>query len=126
MISTKYINILRKARLKSNCKIKMSAIAISGGRILAIANNTEGSAGNGVYRYSRHAEDNLLRLLNVRRRAGASNVYIPVVYVYREHGKRSGKALLSRPCRLCEHNLRAAGVKRVIFSTASGWEVMRL
>ena len=116
----KYLHILKKARLKSNCKIKMSAIAVSGGRILAVASNMEGSSGAGEYQYSRHAEDNLLRL--IRRIPSRTRVYL---FVYRQHGT-SGRRLLARPCKKCRRVLAKANIKRVWYTTEDGWVEERL
>ena len=125
-MNIKHLRTLKKARLLSDCKIKMSAIAVKGGRVIAVACNTEGSAGKGVYRYSRHAEDNLLRLLNIRRKTGGCSVQLPTIFVFREHGGEMRSQLTARPCRLCQHSLREAGIKKVKYSTEAGWIELRL
>lgn len=116
----KYIRALKKARLKSNCKIKMSAIAVKGGKIIASACNTDGSAKRGTYQYSRHAEASLLQTLLWK----AHDTRVTTVLVYREHGG-SGKWLQSKPCRLCRRELAKANIKEVLYVTEEGWKKLK-
>lgn len=107
-------DVAREVRLKSTCTTKVGAVLERGGRILSVACNTPGSASNGRWRYSRHAESNLLTNKDAR---GAT------AYVYRAHGI-TGAPLLARPCAVCYGRLAEAGVRRCYYTTPSGWEVI--
>ena len=65
-----------------------------------------------------HAE--LGAILNVER----SNTEGATIYVVRVNKK--GEQRLSKPCHMCESAMRYCGIKRVIYSTNGGYEVMKL
>lgn len=120
LVNPSYVKILKKARLKSDQKIKVSAMLEQGGRILAVSYNKSGSSRKGYYEYSRHAEDRLVRT--------ASNANSATVYVYREHaGSKEGRLLLlAKPCRLCRKQMVEAGIKTVVYSSPEGWVKAKL
>lgn len=106
----------QQVRELSNCTTKVGAVLERGGRILAVAPNSQGSMKHGGYLYSRHAEGSVL--LNKNARGGS-------VYVYRSH-QQTEAPLLAKPCDRCAQRLRDAGVKKVFYSTVAGWEEMKL
>lgn len=74
------------------------------------------SRGSSVFRQSMHAEMDLIRKLG-NRAAGAK------IYLYRFNnadGPESRCNKNGRPCMLCQHALKAAGVSRVVYVNDDG------
>jgi deoxycytidylate deaminase len=65
-----------------------------------------------------HAE--LGAILNVER----SNTEGATIYVVRVN--KRGQQRLSKPCHMCESAMKYCGIKRVVYSTNGGYEVMKL
>lgn len=81
-----------------------------GGRVLATAHNTNASSLNGYG----HAETRACRMAVA---AGHSLVGATVVSI---RVTRAGKLANARPCAKCAENMRAMGVRKVVYSTAAG------
>lgn len=104
------LHVAAAASRLSAMKPRVGAAAVRGGRIIAIGYNRAGSSKQARDAWSRHAEVTACLRADLR---GAT------MYVYREHGL-TGEPLLARPCKSCWAVMRAAGVRRVVFTTAGG------
>ena len=86
------------------------AIVESGGRVLAMATN---SARPFKGAFSTHAE--IAALAKAGLLAKDADLYV-------SRFCPSGRMGLSRPCPDCHKAIEAAGIKRVFYSTETGWE----
>ena len=105
----RYLEIARAAARQSTQKKQVGAVVVRGGRVLGLGYNREGSCKQTPGAWSRHAE--VVAVLDAGDARGCT------VYVYR--GKLSPR--LAKPCASCRVVLKAAGVKRVVYSTVGGY-----
>jgi deoxycytidylate deaminase len=122
----KYLELASRAAIQSNYPhFKHGAVLVKSASVISVAFNKKGYTSFGAkfrsvnrYHATLHAE--LASVLNVERRSteGAT------VYVVRIN--KAGQFRLSKPCLMCEAALRYCGVKKVVYSTAEGFEILRL
>lgn len=103
---------------------QFGAIVADGSKMLSSGRNRSShskipkivSEKTGKRYYGLHAElDALLKC--------SYNMRNATVYVYGQN-RRSGKSIYSKPCELCEIFLKRVGIKTVVFSTYTGYEVI--
>jgi len=106
-------------------RFKHGAALVKGSSVINTAYNKNGYCSFGARFYegnpnnvTLHAE--LASILNIER----ENTENSVVYVVRVN--TAGEYRLSKPCKMCESAMRFCGIKKVIYSTNDGFEVMRL
>uniref|UniRef100_A0A6C0KU24 CMP/dCMP-type deaminase domain-containing protein n=1 Tax=viral metagenome TaxID=1070528 RepID=A0A6C0KU24_9ZZZZ len=114
LYSKKFFSVLRLLIQESHfsTRIHKHACAIlRGGKIIDISNN------NIKNRVANHAEQNLLyRWKNCT----LHNCILFVVRVV-----QGDKFADSKPCFHCVQNIKKSGIKKVVFSTNSGFEIMK-
>lgn len=101
--------------VKSNCKHRLGAVIVKGGRVL--------STGYNEIRYSRfiqattvHAEEAaIIKLLDKK---ALSQLVSSELYVSRTCP--SGNSGLARPCSRCMDLIKSVGIKRVHYTTDNG------
>lgn len=98
---------------------KHGAVLVAGGRVVGRgvnrANPDVALRSRGYW--SIHAEMAACRRVTLAGRSG-------VLYVART--SNTGHGVMSRPCRLCQQQMRAIGIRLVIYTTPEGMEEMRL
>lgn len=110
----RYLEIARAAARQSIQKKQVGAVIVRGGRVLGLGFNREGSCKQTPTAWSRHAE--VVAVLDAGDARGST------VYTYRGvHGPR-----LAKPCSSCMTVLKAAGVKKVVYSVLGGWKRERV
>ncbi|MEV0322615.1 hypothetical protein ACIBKX_33175 [Streptomyces sp. NPDC050658] len=106
-----------KQAVNSQCRYRVGAVLVRGGRVLGGACNKYRNHPIIDFRNaSFHAEEVILR--RTRRPQGA------VVYVARVDSQ--GRPLLARPCPRCQRALAAYGVVRAYYTTDTGVGSMRI
>lgn len=105
----------KKIAATSTCTYKHGCVAVSGGRVIAVGVNNYRNSPE-VFDHiphvarSTHAEMAALRALNGV--AQGSTFYVARV-------NRRGEERMSKPCNNCQIALKAAGVKRVVYTIDS-------
>ena len=103
----------------SECQKRHGAILTSGGRVLGIGVNTNRNdpaiIGDAQLAYSVHAEVAALRAW------GGTNLKNATIYVARIG--RNGDPMMSKPCVKCQEALKAAGVKKVVYTIDNEMEI---
>lgn len=114
---SKYLALAIKQAANSQCRYRVGAVLVRGGRVLGGAcNKYRNHPIIDFQNASFHAEEVILR--RTRRPQGA------VVYVARVDSQ--GRPLLARPCQRCQQALAAYGVARAYYTTATGSGSMRI
>lgn len=114
---SKYLSLAMKRAVDSQCRYRVGAVLVRGGRVLGGAcNKYRNNPFIDFQNASFHAEEVLLR--RTRRPQGA------VVYVARVDNR--GRPLLARPCQRCQQALAAYGVVRAHYTTDTGSGSMRI
>lgn len=110
--------LARNAKNYSNYKIKMGAVLVDSGTPIAVGFNSLKyfSKWCSPPSVSIHAEMNCLRTCSKKRIKGCE------LYIYREH--KNGRLALAKPCEDCLNVIRQKGIKRIYYTTESGYEVM--
>ncbi|WP_422396788.1 hypothetical protein [Streptomyces klenkii] len=107
---------LKQAR-RSQCRFRVGAVLVQGGRTLALASNVPRNSPSIDYKHaSFHAEEVIVRRVGAAPRA--------VLYVARVD--RAGSPMLARPCRRCQFALYAAGITRAHYTTSQGFGLVRI
>lgn len=103
----------------SECRKRHGAVLTSGGRVLGIGVNVNRNdpavIGDAQLNYSVHAEIAALRAW------GGSNLKNATMYVARIG--RYGEPMMSKPCAKCQEALKAAGVKKVVYTIDNEMEI---
>ena len=114
----KFFQEAKKASLKSQSVPQMGAALVKNNKLLSWGYNemkkTHPKA-TSPFR-TLHAEVDAILGIPLKDLPGCD------VYVYREF--KNGKAALAKPCPSCYHTLRKYGIRRVFYTTSSGWEVI--
>lgn len=97
---------------KSKCNQRHGAVIISGGRVISVGVNVDKNSPQNVQdpktQAAVHAEVAALRA------AGSTPLAGGTIYVARIN--KSGKAMMSKPCPRCQDAIRAAGIKKIIYT----------
>ena len=115
----------RMAQQSTYPQFKHGAVLVKGSAVINVSCNKNGFNSFGARfrkkeqgKATLHAE--LGAILNVER----SKTESATVYVIRVN--RMGEQRLSKPCHMCEAAMKHCGVKKVVYSTNGGYEVMKL
>ncbi|MFD9053621.1 deaminase [Streptomyces zaomyceticus] len=104
------IDLAIKQALLSDCRQRVGAVLVAGGRVLAASPNLRRNDPAVDYRHATfHAEEAVLR--RAVRAAGA------VLYVARVSA--AGEPAMAKPCERCELIIIAAGVRRAFYTLNS-------
>jgi len=122
----KYVDLARRMADQSTYpNFKHGAVLVKGSAVINASCNKNGFNSFGA-RFRKkeygtatlHAE--LGAILNVER----SKTEGATIYVVRIN--RRGEERLSKPCHMCRSAMEHCGIKRVVYSTNGGYEVMKL
>ncbi|MGW2602478.1 hypothetical protein [Streptomyces klenkii] len=117
MAKSSYFLLALKQAGRSQCRFRVGAVLVQGGRMLALASNVPRNSPSIDYVHaSFHAEEVIVRRVGTAPRA--------VLYVARVN--RAGSPMLARPCRRCQFALYAAGITRVHYTTSQGFGLIRI
>lgn len=114
LYSKKFFSVLRLLIQEShfsNRDHKHACAILRGGKIIDISNN------NIKNRVANHAEQNLL---NKWKNFSLQKCILFVVRVV-----QGDKCVESKPCFHCVQNIKKSGIKKVVFSTNSGFEIVK-
>lgn len=115
---------LKKAKT-SKYRYKLAAVIVKGGAVLSYGVNHVGANSsllNQEWPGSIHAEQAaILKLLKQKNMDKASGA---IMYVSRINGR--GTTGLARPCQHCMELIEAIGIKKIIYTTATGTETINL
>ena len=104
-----------RAASNSLCHQRHGAVVVVGGRVLGVAINSDRNDPNIVddpkTQAAVHAEVAALRACGSARVAGGT------IYVARVN--RKGMPMMSKPCANCQKVLKAAGVKKIVYTIDS-------
>lgn len=97
---------------------KHGAVLVKGGKILSVAcNMVEFSKHAGLHRpYTDYTSGSLHAEIAALRSKSKDVTRGAIMYVVRIGGKGNADLMLSAPCEMCQNAMRAAGIKRVIYS----------
>lgn len=109
---TKFINILINTAYKSNLKFKHSAIIISGGKCVSVANNSDRTYIDGKIYGGLHAEHAVIRKCKKQLR-GATLIVIRL--------SKTGLLSESMPCVQCKKIISDCGIKKIYYSNNNGF-----
>ncbi|MGW1075937.1 hypothetical protein [Streptomyces sp. NPDC002537] len=116
-VTSRYLMIALKEAARSECRFKVGAVLVKGGRVLGRSCNRRRNCPRTDFRHATfHAEEALMRTTDIPRRA--------VVYVARLG--RTGAPLLARPCPRCQHQLAARGITLAHYTTGAGSGTLRM
>jgi len=105
-----YLDRAKKVAKTSKCRVKHGAIIVSGNSILSFAVNRDRNNPCFVDHPKRdasvHAEIGALRM--------ASKTKGAVMYIARVNNQ--GEPRMSRPCAKCMEAIKAAGIKRIVYT----------
>ena len=118
ILNVGFFRLARNVSLKSDYKIRMGCVIVMHGKPISVGFNSQKShpqkVGDNV---CVHAEVMALISADTDVRGGTA-------YIYRE---RKDKTLgLARPCNNCYRRLLEAGIKKIVYSTYSGFAVERI
>ena len=118
IIEVGYFKLARNVSKNSSYKIKVGAVIVMHGKPISVGFNCQKShplrqKGHACV----HAEINAL--INA-----GSDVEGGIIYVYRERSDESPG--LARPCNYCYQKLMDAGIKKLIYTTYSGYAIERI
>ncbi len=111
---------IKIARSNPEPKWKLAAIAIKGGSVLAVGQNSfrQNTTPVNTIHYTDlgiHAEENCLRNLTT----------VPkILYVARV--TKAGRVAMARPCPRCMKQIREFGIKQICYTTNEGYATERL
>ena len=102
-------------KMSTHHQHRLSCIILDKGKIVSAAYNEIKTHPKSIARYNMlHAEQNCLIGHDPDALKGCT------AYIYRE--RRDGLPGTSKPCPECEKALKCAGIKKVIFSSETGWK----
>jgi deoxycytidylate deaminase len=104
--------------MKSDYKIKMGCVIVTHGKPISVGFNCQKSHPQKVSRCACvHAEVSALISADTSVNGG-------IAYIYRE--RKDGSLGLARPCNNCYVSLKKAGIKKIVYSTYTGYAVERI
>ncbi|WP_372412171.1 hypothetical protein [Streptomyces luteireticuli] len=107
----RYLAIALKEAARSECRFRVGAVLVKGGRVLGRSCNRRRNCSRTDFRHATfHAEEMLMRSTAARRGA--------VVYVARLN--KAGAPLLARPCPRCQRLLVSRGIALAHYTTDAG------
>ena len=110
----RFLTLAKRYCKKSTVKRQFCALIVDKNRIVSIGiNRLSHPANPPAYKWGLHSE--MAALLNSEDVRGCS------VFVHGEN-KRSGRAVYSKPCGICQRYLMGRGITTWIFSTQNGYE----
>ncbi|WP_411146905.1 hypothetical protein [Streptomyces sp. x-80] len=113
----RYLHLAMKCAIRSQCRYRVGAVVVKGGRILSTACNQHRNLPSIDFHHATfHAEEMALRR--------APHVRGAVIYVARV--TPAGAAALARPCARCVQGLQRCGIASAWYTTALGPERLRL
>ncbi|MCC2280936.1 hypothetical protein LKL35_37090 [Streptomyces sp. ET3-23] len=116
-VTNRYLVIALKEAAHSECRYKVGAVLVKGGRVLGRSCNRRRNSPRTDFRHATfHAEEALMRGTDIPPRT--------VVYVARL--SRTGAPLLARPCPRCQRLLAARGITLAHYTTGSGSGTLRM
>jgi tRNA(Arg) A34 adenosine deaminase TadA len=112
----KFVKLLRKLKNTSDHhQHKMACLIVNKNRVVSFGVNKVKTHPKSTARYSMlHAEIAALIGMAVEELNGCT------AYIYRED--RAGNTAMSRPCPACYEALKLVGIKKICYSTLSGFE----
>ena len=128
LLGNRYFSLARQDMFLSYHQVRVGAVMVVGSKQYIVADNylfkthplIEKHYPNFVQ--SIHAELNALLKYNEVRLGKLPKR--TSMYVYRED--RHGIVKLAKPCKTCEKLMKKAGIKRVFYSTETGFKIKRL
>ena len=119
MLDKGFFRLARNVSRKSPLRIKVGAVLVCHGKPVSVGFNYEKShpLHTRGFRNTIHAEISALLSCDADLTGG-------VCYIYRE--KADGSLGLSRPCNYCYKQLVQAGIKKIYYSTNSGYAIERI
>jgi len=120
------VNLAIKAAYKSPCCHKHGAVLLNGNSLINISHNSYDYSSFGErfnrnskrnWHATRHAEMSVCLNISFKLTFGAT------IYVVRVNKK--GELVNSKPCDMCQSIMQFCGVKRVIFSDATGFSIIK-
>lgn len=116
----RFFELARRMSFKSPSKVKLGCVIVQKNRVVGMGFNhmTKTHPKSPTYGNFLHAElDAIIGLSNSETRNS-------VAYVYRE--TQDGNMAKSRPCPVCYGCLKAAGIKKICYSTEKGYKYEHL
>ena len=116
VIETGFFRLARLVSLKSNYRVKLGCVIVQHGKPISIGfNRVKTHPISGEFTRTLHAEMDAL----ISARAPLDGA---TVFVYRE--RANGDLGLAKPCKNCYKKLVNSGVKKIYYSTTSGYGVI--
>ncbi|WP_414167549.1 hypothetical protein ACMATS_08730 [Streptoverticillium reticulum] len=107
----RHVTIALKEATRSQCRFRVGAVLVKGGRILGRSCNRRRNSARTDFRHATfHAEEMLMRSIDAPRR---SEVYVARL-------SSTGAPMLARPCPRCQHLLVSCGVTLAHYTTSTG------
>ena len=122
VLNTGFFRLARNESLKSDFHIRVGAVIVRKGTPISVGKNSPQKTHPELSKFSKlktvHAEVDAVIGIERHLIKGAC------MYVYRE--KRSGELGIAKPCPMCTAILRNYGVKKVYYTTESGYSITKL
>lgn len=115
---------IKKAEESKFERARMGAVIVKGGNILSTGTNEIRGYSGFKHKHPRslHAEASAIKYLLDRKRL--HSLAGSVLYVTRVTTK--GRSALAKPCEHCMELIKAVGIKKVIYTTNSGIEEIKM